>query len=332
VQFYNLGLRRAKVPFWKRVLTVLLQKTKLNLPNPADTHTAKLLARQVDKILQGQNAAAILCYGYRNAVIADLLKHPAPKIAMDHGGHPGGPEFGRKQPIELKTFQKMTALQVLLPGFAELAKRRSIKTKIVCIPNIVPQIINEKKVKENKNIIINIGRINKSHKRQHLLVEAFAKIAPQFPDWQLHLYGNTDTLRGRLYKRNIEKFIRKHDLQKQAFFKGVTKNPLQALQNAAICGFPSAYEGFSLSLTEAMSAGLPAVGFQDAPSVNELISDGHNGFLAKDITDYAQKLAALMNNAKLREQMGQNARQQMQKYTEDKVWKKWENLFKEINR
>lgn len=43
--------------------------------------------------------------------------------------------------------------------------------------------------------------------------------------------------------------------------------------------FPSAYEGFGLSLAEAMSMGLPAVGYKSCSAVNELIVDGKNGFV-----------------------------------------------------
>jgi hypothetical protein len=38
-----------------------------------------------------------------------------------------------------------------------------------------------------------------------------------------------------------------------------------------------------------------------------------------------------MRAKKLREVLGQNAQKQMQEYTADKIWKKWENLFREIN-
>jgi GTP cyclohydrolase I len=37
-----------------------------------------------------------------------------------------------------------------------------------------------------------------------------------------------------------------------------------------------------------------------------------------------------MRAKKLREVLGQNAQKQMQEYTADKIWKKWENLFKEL--
>ncbi|MDR1324005.1 MAG: glycosyltransferase [Candidatus Margulisbacteria bacterium] len=331
VETYNLAITAAIVPFSKRLLYFLAKKLRIKIKNPADTHKIDLLAKNIDNILANRAVYAIICYNYRNALAADKLRHKAPKILMDHG--PSDPEAMLKYrtPEELAVIDRMSVYQTLLPNFVKLAQKYT-HTQVVCIPNIVPQIKTAQPAKKKAKIIINIGRINKVHKRQRLLVEAFARIAPQFPDWQLHLYGDTPTLRDKFYKKNIEKFIRRHDLQKQALFKGVTKNPLQALQNAAICGFPSAYESWGLSLTEAMSSGLPAIGFRSTPAVNDLIIDGHSGFLAKDIADYAQKLATLLNNAKLREQMGQNARQQMQEYTEDKVWRKWENLFKEINK
>ena len=62
------------------------------------------------------------------------------------------------------------------------------------------------------------------------------------------------------------------------------------VSNASVCAFPSKYEGFPLALTEAMSAGLPCVGFKSCTGVNGLIVDGENGFLVEDgICDFAKK-------------------------------------------
>ena len=86
---------------------------------------------------------------------------------------------------------------------------------------------------------------------------------------------------------------------------------------ADIFAFPSAFEGFSLALTEANSMGVPAVGFSSAPAINELIEDNVTGFLAKDERDFTQKLSALMKDKKMRIQMGKSAHQAMNKYSPD---------------
>ncbi|MDR1997424.1 MAG: glycosyltransferase [Candidatus Margulisbacteria bacterium] len=334
VKFYNLGLLRARIPLYKRIITVFLRKLCLNIKNPTDTHAVKLLAAQINRILKNREVYAFICYSYRDAVIASLLASSAPKILMDHGGSSAGTmlEIDSRPPVELSALKHIAAFQTLMPGFVKQAKKL-LSLKTVCIPNIVPQVKSLPRAKQvkAKKIIINIGRMNKKHKCQHLLVEAFAKIpAEQRMGWELHLYGEAQTLRGKIYQKSIERLIKKQRLSSQVFLKGLTKEPLKVLQNADICGFPSAYEGFGLSLAEAMSAGLPAVGFSYAPAVNELIKDGQSGFLCRDVDDYSDKLALLLKDGKLREKMGKNAQRQMREYSADKIWAKWEKLFAEL--
>ncbi len=104
---------------------------------------------------------------------------------------------------------------------------------------------------------------------------------------------------------------------------------LSIYRRAAIFGFPSAYEGFAL----AMSAGLPAVAYQSCPVVNQLVKDGVNGFLVEDgVEPLADALGKLMKDAKLRETLGRQGREDMKEYEEKKVYDRWENLLEEIRK
>ena len=125
--------------------------------------------------------------------------------------------------------------------------------------------------------------------------------------------------------------ISHYKLSEQAFFRGATDNVLDVYNKAAIFAFPSAFEGFPLALTEAMSAGLPAVGCKSCPAVNELIKDGENGFLCENGVDaFAQALEKLMSDEELREKMGQAAKEDMKQYAPDKIWDMWEKLIEQV--
>ena len=100
-------------------------------------------------------------------------------------------------------------------------------------------------------------------------------------------------------------------------------------RQADIHAFPSAHEGFSLALADGMACGLPSLGFADAPSVSELIVDGHIGFLAKDLDDFTQKLRRLMSEKELRMTFGQNAARDMTEYAPEKVIELWRRLIVE---
>lgn len=93
------------------------------------------------------------------------------------------------------------------------------------------------------------------------------------------------------------------------------------MKYAKIFAFPSSFEGFSLALTEAMSFGLPSIGYQNGISVNEIIIDGKTGYLCADgECALAEALKKLMLDDDLREKMVVVARQEMKKYALENIW------------
>ena len=222
--------------------------------------------------------------------------------------------------------EKCSVIQVLLPSYVNIT-RKYIDNKMVVIPNIVPQYSNSDCHKEK--CIVNVARIDGQTKRQILLIEAFNKIKTKHPDWKLEFWGDIDY--DKKYYKKCQNMISHYKLSEQAFFRGATNNVLNVYNKAAIFAFPSAYEGFALALTEAMSAGLPAVGCKSCPAVNELIKDGENGFLCENGVDaFAQALEKLMSDEELREKMGKAAKEDMKQYAPDKIWDMWEKLIEQV--
>jgi glycosyltransferase involved in cell wall biosynthesis len=78
--------------------------------------------------------------------------------------------------------------------------------------------------------------------------------------------------------------------------------------------FPSALEGFGLSLAEAMSCGKPVVAF-DNSSISEVVERGQTGFLVEsgDRSEFVRKTALLLENDSLRAEMGCRARERVER-------------------
>ena len=251
---------------------------------------------------------------------------PVPIVQMLHDTPENA--IGPPSPVIRSALDKTACVQVLLESFVPgVQKRCSART--VVIPNAVPQpagqVLHEKK---RACRIVNIARLEPKQKQQHLLIDAFALLANEFPDWTLHFYGNDQTNK---YRLQLEKQICRLELQKRVFLAGVTNRVEDALLSADIFAFPSSREGFSLALLEAMGVGLPSVGFRSAPSVNELIRDGENGLLAEDgAAGFAAALRRLMESNELRRQLGENARAFAARYVPERVWDQWETLLKRI--
>lgn len=218
------------------------------------------------------------------------------------------------------TLQQADVVQVLFPRYCEVIQRH-YHGQIAAIGNIVPQ--TDVLAQLTSKVIVYMARIDPD-KRQHLLIESFARLANKYPNWQVHLWGaGTD----KAYLAQCQTFIRKHHLTEAVLLKGVTQNPLQELQKASICAFPSKYEGFPLVLTEAMSLGLPCLGFKSCTGVNELIKNDINGLLATDETDFTSLLEKLMQTPELRQKLGEKAHLISKEYSVNKIVSQWEDLM-----
>ena len=239
-----------------------------------------------------------------------------PVITMSHGD----PEdYFHTYPVEeIPALEKSIICQVLLPSYARNLKEHLRDIHVTVIGNVVPQYDIQADLSSQKETykILFVGRLAKSHKRPHLLIEAFAKLASDFPNWCVELWGAEH---GKVYYKELESLIKKHHLENKVFLKGTTDNVKSVLSKGDVLAFPSAFEGFSLALTEAMSIGLPVVGYKNCSGLNELIQDGVSGFLCDDgVDDFADKLKTLMENQELRVQMGQAARESMKPYNAKK--------------
>lgn len=87
------------------------------------------------------------------------------------------------------------------------------------------------------------------------------------------------------------------------------KAKVSMLKRAWIFTTASLIEGFGLSALEAELCSLPVVAFANG-GLSESVKNSYSGFLIKekDETAYADKVAMLLSNKRLREKMGRNAR------------------------
>jgi glycosyltransferase involved in cell wall biosynthesis len=103
------------------------------------------------------------------------------------------------------------------------------------------------------------------------------------------------------------------------------------MQRASIFAFPSATEGMSQAMLEAMDIGLPVVGYRSCDSVRSVIQDGVNGLLCEDgVQPLAEALRRLMLDPDLRKRLGSRAQEVRQQYTAEHSWAQWENLLQDI--
>lgn len=98
-------------------------------------------------------------------------------------------------------------------------------------------------------------------------------------------------------------------------FPGWTKTPHDFLRSLDIFTMPSRREVLSIALLEALAAGRPIVCAR-VPGLEDVFIEGNEGFFVDigDVEGLATALETLLNNAKLRQQMGHAARERARRF------------------
>lgn len=156
----------------------------------------------------------------------------------------------------------------------------------------------------NRRICITTGRAH-PYKRFDFIINTAAELQKIQPDNDLVfvLIGDGPDL------EKLKQKVQELKLQENVRLPGFRNDAKTFLGAADMAIHGALGEGFSLSIVEYMSAGLPVL-VPDIPSVKQAVDHGENGFVyAKDsVADAASYIEALLNDESRRQAMGQSAR------------------------
>ncbi len=167
-----------------------------------------------------------------------------------------------------------------------------------------------------ENIILNTGRFIKS-KHQPVLAEYFAKVNDG--TWKLVFLGEGEYLAATKQK------IKDLGIEEHVLFPGTVSNVDAYYSKASIFAFTSTSEGFPNVLGEALSAPIACISYDCVAGPSDLITDGKNGFLVKEMDHeaYVTKLKKLMDDVSLRQQFEQEAAQMIKQFRVDEIAKQY---------
>lgn len=186
--------------------------------------------------------------------------------------------------------------------------------KIIIIPNGVDTELFTRGKNSDPQLIAWHGRFVAQKGLEYLIQAASLIVKNGYPNIKFALVGE-----GPL-KQNIALMAERLGVSKNIIFVGrlpSLKDIPVFLNQANFYVLPSLREGMPWALLEAMACGKPVIG-SDISGINDVITHGKNGLIVppRNSTALANSILLLLNNDKLRHDLGQNARQLMaEKYS-----------------
>jgi glycosyltransferase involved in cell wall biosynthesis len=158
--------------------------------------------------------------------------------------------------------------------------------------------------RENPFRFLFVGRLH-AIKNIQLLIVCFNELLIDFPDIELHIYGEGPE------KANLMALAMHYGLATSVlFFDWVKKEKLPEVYNAAHCFInPSLNEGLPNTVMEAMACALPVIA-SNVVGNNNLIAHKENGLLfeSDNLSDFKAQCLWVMNNFENATNLGLHAR------------------------
>ena len=200
---------------------------------------------------------------------------------------------------------------------------RSYIPRIEVIPNPVtkyPDVVKPHDASGHR--IICAGRLNKE-KRFDLLIDAFARIAADCPEWTVDIFGE-----GADQPMLLDR-INQYGLADRIIIHEPTADIYSEYQDSEFYALSSLYEGFGLVLVEAMSCGIPCVAFRCKYGPEDIIADRQDGLLVEDgnVVALADAMLWMIRHPEERLRMGKAAREAVARYQKPVVMQRWMDLF-----
>lgn len=254
-----------------------------------------------------------------NFLISKFVSNDIKKIAWEHNHHNNKKKYINSLVKSCKNIDNLVLVSNELSEFY----KGYLGSKVVYIPNCLDKMPSKLSKLDSKNLVA-IGRLSKEKGFDDLL-KLFKKISIKHPDWKLNIVGDG------MEKNNLLDLAKELKLGDKVVFHGYQNKDYinNILLESSIYVMTSHTESFGLVLIEAMSYGVPCISYTSAQGANEIISDGETGYLIKNRgeDEMIEKIELLIENEKLRNKLGKNARLKSKNYSNEVVLDKWSKII-----
>ncbi|MBD9052732.1 MAG: glycosyltransferase [Holdemanella biformis] len=180
---------------------------------------------------------------------------------------------------------------------------------------------------ENKEkIVLIISRYHETQKNLCAAMRIWKQVENRInSDWKLALggYGPDEQM--------LMNYIKQLNI-KNIKILGKVKESLPYYEKASIFMMTSNFEGFGMTLTEAMQNGCVPMAFDTYTALHDIITNKVDGIIvpAKDEKRYANELLKLMLNEDYRKTMALNAMNNSEKFSIDTIGGHWQQVFNDL--
>ena len=174
--------------------------------------------------------------------------------------------------------------------------------------------------------VLAVGRFT-YQKGFNYLIDAWAIINKDFPNWELNIYGS-----GELEEEFINQ-IKRLNLEKSIHIYPPRKDINRVFSQHSIYALSSRFEGFPLVLIESLASGLTPVAFECKNGPKQMMGDSRlKDFLVQpfDVKEFAEKLKILMENESLRTEMSKEAVNVSKRYELIPIMELWQETFSHL--
>ncbi|MFG1709019.1 glycosyltransferase family 4 protein [Nonomuraea sp. M3C6] len=303
---------------WRRVRGKIVPRGEF----AADYFTERVEWAAMDYVSKLRDGILVTTRPALNLISARRTPGTVVRVAQEHMNLTAYPESIRREIA--RHYERFDAITVLTRTNRLEYQRLLPTTPIVQIPNAVHQVDQERSQQVNP-VLIAAGRLV-PQKGFDLLIEAFAQVAPEHPDWRLRIFGTGPR------KAQLSGLIEQYGLGEHVTLPGRTDRLEKELTDASVYALSSRFEGLPMVMIEAMTHALPVVAFDCPTGPRDVLTDGVDGVLVppRDVHALAAALNRVIADRELRVRMGRAAAKTSRAYAPELVMPLWEDLFSEL--
>jgi GalNAc-alpha-(1->4)-GalNAc-alpha-(1->3)-diNAcBac-PP-undecaprenol alpha-1,4-N-acetyl-D-galactosaminyltransferase len=253
-------------------------------------------------------------------VLAAMHETGIPVIACEHTDT-SQISIGQWQNAREALYRRARAVVATHSTIADWLTRRGAVAFAIPNPLFAPPQVS---IERNGDChrLVTLARLS-PEKRIDLLIQAFAKIAGDFPKWALEIYG-VGPLRASL-ARLVDELA-----PGRIHLRGFTSDPYAILKGADLFASTSWVEGFGNAIWEALACGVPVVAMDCGAPVRSLVRNGVDGMIVRTKGALVEALRSLMGDEGLRKALAARALEVLTRFPVEASLKAWDALLDDV--